>query len=243
MIQIKTIHWTRWLSIVLIKGKTAESNIARFTIMQSAPPNSEQKEVVDRRCLDDLAARFERDALPFRDQLYRTARKYTRAHTDAEDLVQETMARAYVGFPAFRDGTNIRAWLFTIMNNTWINNYRTAKRRPVEWLSGDVGDVIISAGTQRSSLGRISAEAEVLASAAHDEIRHALQQLPEGQRLAVYYADVEGFRYKEIAEILQIPVGSVMSRIYRGRRNLRNLLTDFAIAHGCIRREDDVVAA
>ncbi|MEZ0351525.1 sigma-70 family RNA polymerase sigma factor [Mycobacterium sp. pR1184] len=193
--------------------------------------------------LDDLATRFERDVIPLRDQLLRAARRYTQSHADAEDLVQETMIKAYIGFGSFREGTNLRAWLFTIMNHTRINHYRTAKRRPTEWLAGDISDFLIPAGPPQSTAGRLSAEAVVLDSIGDPEVRQALQQLPESQQLAVYYADVEGFRYKEIGEILNIPLGSVMSRIHRGRKNMRKLLTDFAIEQRYIRRGDDVVAA
>ncbi|MCV7166642.1 sigma-70 family RNA polymerase sigma factor [Mycobacterium stomatepiae] len=204
-----------------------------MTIMSLSKPNPH---------LDDLATRFERDVIPLRDQLFRAARRYCQSHADAEDLVQETMIKAYVGFGSFKEGTNLRAWLFTIMNHTRINHYRTAKRRPAEWLAGDVSDFLIPAGPPQSTAGRLSAEAEVLDSIGDPEVRQALQQLPESQQLAVYYADVEGFRYKEIGEILDIPLGSVMSRIHRGRKNMRKLLLDFAIEQRYI-REGDVVAA
>jgi len=126
---------------------------------------------------DDVAARFERDALPLLDQLHRAARRYTRTHSDAEDLVQETMIKAYIGFPAFKEG-NIRAWLFKIMNHTWINTYRAAKRRPTEWLAGDISEALISAGVQQSSARLSSAEVEALELMADDEVRQALQTLP-----------------------------------------------------------------
>ncbi|SOX54351.1 RNA polymerase subunit sigma [Mycobacterium ahvazicum] len=193
--------------------------------------------------LDNLATRFERDVIPLRDQLFRAARRYTQSHADAEDLVQETMIKAYVGFGSFREGTNLRAWLFTIMNHTRINHYRTAKRRPTEWLAGDISDFLLPAGPAQSMAGRLSTETVVLDSIGDPEVRQALQQLPESQQLAVYYADVEGFRYKEIGEILNIPLGSVMSRIHRGRKNMRKLLTDFAIEQRYIRGGDDVVVA
>jgi RNA polymerase sigma-70 factor, ECF subfamily len=191
---------------------------------------------------DDVAARFERDAVPLLDQLYRAARRYTRTHSDAEDLVQETMIKAYIGFPAFKEG-NLRAWLFKIMNHTWINTYRAAKRRPAEWLAGDVSEALISAGVQQSSPRLSSAEVEALELMGDDEVRQALQRLPQAQQMAIYYADVEGLRYREIAEILDVPLGSVMSRIHRGRRTMRKLLVDFAIEHGYIRRDDVEVAA
>ena len=192
--------------------------------------------------LDDIAARFERDAVPLRDQLYRAACRYTRTHADAEDLVQETMVRAYVGFPAFREG-NIRGWLFKIMNNTWISAYYTAKRRPTESLSGNVSDCLISAGAQHSSVNSLSAELEALDLMGDPEVRQALQELPEPQQIVVYYAYVEGLRYREIAEILDMPLGSVMSRIHRGRQSMRNLLMNFAIERGYIRGEKNVEVA
>lgn len=129
------------------------------------------------------------------------------------------------------------------MNHTWINNYRTARRRPNEWLSGEIGDFLVAPAAQYSRAGRLSAESETLELLGDEEVRQALQKLPDGQRMAVYYADVEGFRYKEIATVLDIPLGSVMSRIHRGRRNLRKLLMDFAIQHGYVRAQDNVAPA
>jgi RNA polymerase sigma-70 factor (ECF subfamily) len=174
----------------------------------------------------DRSARFEHDVLPLVDQLYRAARRYTRTPADAEDLVQETMAKAYAGFHLFRAGTNVRAWLFRIMTNTWITSYRTAQRRVDEVLTADV------AYGRPNTAGHPSAELAVLEAMGDDEVRGALQALPEGQRLVVYYAEVEGFRYKEIAAILNVPVGTVMSRLHRGRANLRALLMDLAAARG-----------
>ncbi|WP_301150370.1 sigma-70 family RNA polymerase sigma factor [Mycobacterium simiae] len=205
--------------------------------MSLSPPDPESPAPVD-----DLAARFERDVVPLLDQLHRAARRCTQSHADAEDLVQETMVKAYVGFASFQDGTNLRAWLYTIMNRTRINHYRTAARRPAEWLADDVGDYVLSAAAQQSAR-RMSAEAEALESMGDYEIRQALQKLPEAQQLAVYYADVEGLRYKEIGEILDIPLGSVMSRIHRGRRNMRKLLMDFAVENRYIREHDGVTIA
>jgi RNA polymerase sigma-70 factor, ECF subfamily len=176
--------------------------------------------------IDDPSVRFVRDVLPLVDQLYRAARRYTRSAADAEDLVQETMVKAYAGFHNFNAGTNVRAWLFRIMTNTWISSYRTAQRRVDEVLAADVTDV------QPNVAGGQSAELAALEAMGDDEVRDALQALPEGQRLVVYYADVEGFRYKEIAEILDVPLGTVMSRLHRGRANLRALLFDIAAARG-----------
>jgi RNA polymerase sigma-70 factor (ECF subfamily) len=175
---------------------------------------------------DDPSARFVRDVLPLVDQLYRAARRYTRTAADAEDLVQETIAKAYAGFHLFRAGTNVRAWLFRIMTNTWITSHRTAQRRVDEVLAADVTEVRPNAATTSS------AELAVLEAMGDDDVRKALHALPVGQRLVIYYADVEGFRYNEIAAILDMPLGTVMSRLHRGRKNLRALLTDFAAARG-----------
>ena len=176
--------------------------------------------------IDDLSARFVRDVMPLVDQLYRAARRYTRSTADAEDLVQETMVKAYAGFHTFTVGTNIRAWLFRILTNTWITSYRTAQRRPDEVLAADVTDMRPSASQSQS------AELAVLEAMGDEDVRDALQALPEHQRLVVYYADVEGFRYKEIAAILDTPLGTVMSRLHRGRTSLRTLLVDIAAARG-----------
>jgi RNA polymerase sigma-70 factor, ECF subfamily len=176
--------------------------------------------------IDDPSARFVRDVLPLVDQLYRAALRYTRRPADAEDLVQETMAKAYAGFHRFSDGTNVRAWLFRILTNTWISSYRSAQRRVDEVLAADVAEVWPTAAKNPS------AELAALEAMGDADVRDALQALPEGQRLVVYYADVEGFRYKEIAEILAVPLGTVMSRLHRGRANLRALLMDIAAVRG-----------
>ena len=176
--------------------------------------------------IDDPSARFVRDVMPLVDQLYRAARRYTRSTADAEDLVQETMVKAYAGFHTFTVGTNIRAWLFRILTNNWITSYRTAQRRPDEVLAADVTDMRPSASQNQS------AELAVLEAMGDEDVRDALQALPEHQRLVVYYADVEGFRYKEIAAIVDTPLGTVMSRLHRGRTNLRTLLVDIAAARG-----------
>jgi RNA polymerase sigma-70 factor, ECF subfamily len=180
----------------------------------------------------DRRARYVRDVLPLVDQLYRVARRYTGNRADAEDLVQETVTKAYAGFHGFTDGTNVRAWLFRIMTNTWVNSYRRAQSRPEERLADDFTDAQWAAVAQHTTTGMQSAELSVLESMGDDDVRSALQSLPEGQRLVVYYADVEGFRYKEIASILNVPVGTVMSRLHRGRCNLRCLLADLAESYG-----------
>ena len=185
---------------------------------------------------DGPVARFERDALPLVDQLYAAARRYTRSPADAEDLVQDTMVKAYSSFHTYQDGTNIRAWLFRILTNTWINAYRTAQRRPQEVFAEELTDAQLAEVAQRFPLGVVSAELAALESMGDDEVRQAVRALPESQSAVVYYADVAGFRYKEIAEILQIPVGTVMSRLYRGRRALRSRLVEMAVARGYLDR-------
>ncbi len=182
--------------------------------------------------IEDQRARYLRDVLPLQDQLLRVARRYTGNRADAEDLVQETMTKAYAGFHRFADGTNVRAWLFRIMTNAWVSSFRKAQRRPDELLADDITDTQWAAVSQRTSLGMRSAEHVVLESMGDNHVRDALQALPEGQRLAVYYADVEGFRYKEIASIMNLPLGTVMSRVHRGRRNLRDQLADVAETYG-----------
>lgn len=179
--------------------------------------------------------RFERDALPVLDQLYRAARRYTQNSADAEDLVQDTMVKAYRSFHTFDEGTNIRAWLLRILTNTWISAHQKTKCRPDEVLSDVIGDPQLADYARHTSNGLRSAEVEALEALGDDEVRDALQQLSEEQRLVVYYADVEGLRYREIAVVLDIPQGTVMSRLHRGRRALRRLLLAVAVDRGYLR--------
>ena len=181
---------------------------------------------------EELTARFERDALPLLDQLYGGALRMTRNPADAEDLVQETYVKAFSSFSSFREGTNLKAWLYRILTNTYINSYRKKQRQPAQYPTDDVTDWQLAASAEHDSTGLRSAEIEALDALPDDEIKDALGQLPEEFRMAVYYADVEGLPYKEIAEIMETPIGTVMSRLHRGRRQLKELLAEVAHERG-----------
>ena len=182
----------------------------------------------------ELIAVFEADALPYLDQLYRTALRMTRNPTDAEDLVQETFVRAFSAFRSYRQGTNLRAWLFRILRNTYINSYRKAQRTPFTGSADELTDGQLLDIESRDGSGARSAEIEALDRLGDDDINDALASLPEDFRTAVVLADIEGFSYKEIAEIMDTPVGTVMSRVHRGRKALRRLLEGYAQERGLI---------
>lgn len=177
---------------------------------------------------EERAARFERDALPYLDQLYGAAMRLMRNPHDAEDLVQETYAKAFAAFHQYKPDTNLKAWLYRILNNAFISNYRKAQRRPKEADSPDVKDWQEYKAASHHSTGMPSAETEALALLPDSEIREALEALPEDRRTVVYLADVEGFSYQEIADIMETPIGTVMSRLHRGRAQLREALRDYA---------------
>lgn len=185
-------------------------------------------------------ATFAEQAMPYMDQLYSHALRMTRNPSDAEDLVQEAYLKAYRGFGGFTDGTNLRAWLFRILTNSYINSYRKKQRRPHESNLGDVEDLYLYrrlGGAETAALSR-SAEDELLDHLTEAEVKQAVEDLPDQYREAVLLADIEGFAYKEIAEILDVPIGTVMSRLHRGRKRLQEQLYEFGKRRGLV--DDEV---
>lgn len=183
---------------------------------------------------------FEEQALPLLDQLYGGAMRLTRNPQDAEDLIQETYLKAFSNFDSFKQGTNLKAWLYRIMTNTYINSYRKAKRRPVESSADELSDFQLYTTSGHDSTGLESAEVEALKQMPDSEISEAMNDLPEDYRMVVYYSDVVGLAYKEIAEVMGTPLGTVMSRLHRGRKLLRAALKDVAREKGIGRNHPEM---
>ena len=177
-------------------------------------------------------ADFERDAMQYAPQLYSAALRMTRNSADAEDIVQETFLKAYRAYDSFEEGTNLKAWLYRILTNTYINKYRKQQRRPSEVELGELQDLYLYRRLGESSGASYSAEKEALDQFVDTDIIEALESLPESFRMPVVLADVDGFSYKEIADILDIPIGTVMSRLHRGRKALQRKLWNVAEERG-----------
>ncbi|MGM7666256.1 sigma-70 family RNA polymerase sigma factor [Microbacterium sp. A93] len=182
--------------------------------------------------LRDAQREFEEQAIPFMDQLYAAAMRMTRNPADAADLVQETFVKAFASWASFTQGTNLKAWLYRILTNTYINIYRKKQREPFQGTIDELEDWQMGGAESTTASHSRSAEAEAIDRMPASVVKDALQEVPEDFRLAVYLADVEGFAYQEIADIMKTPIGTVMSRLHRGRRMLREMLADYAAERG-----------
>jgi len=204
----------------------------------STPDSSSAGELVrvdrEKESAAERKKRFERDALQYMNQLYAAAMRYTKNPEDAQDLVQDTYAKAYTSFHQFEPGTNLKAWLYRVLTTTFINTYRKDQRRP-QASDSELEDWQIAEASSHTSDQGKSSEDVVLENLPDSDIKNALAEIPEEFRMAVYLADVEGFSYKEIAEIVGVPAGTVMSRLHRGRKQLREKLTDYARERGYVK--------
>jgi RNA polymerase sigma-70 factor (ECF subfamily) len=204
----------------------------------STPDSSSAGELVrvdrEKESAAERKKRFERDALQYMNQLYAAAMRYTKNPEDAQDLVQDTYAKAYTSFHQFEPGTNLKAWLYRVLTTTFINTYRKDQRRP-QTSDSELEDWQLAEASSHTSDQGKSTEDVVLENLPDSDIKNALAEIPEEFRMAVFLADVEGFSYKEIAEIVGVPAGTVMSRLHRGRKQLREKLTDYARERGYVK--------
>ncbi len=208
------------------------SDDLRLPVMTSESLGSEPTADANVEAVPDLRTLFEEQALPFIDQLYGAALRMTKNPSDAQDLVQETFVKAFAAFKQFEQGTNLKAWLYRILTNTFINTYRKKQREPYQGTIDDLEDWQMGGAESRTASSSRSAEAEAIDHLPDSTVKDALQSLPEDFRLAVYFADVEGFSYQEIADMMKTPIGTVMSRLHRGRRMLREMLAGYANEQG-----------
>ena len=225
---------------MLVTTEFAPGSIGSVSALPSLAMDPDEILVVDveSETPEERLERFEREALPLLDGLYAAALRLTRNPDDASDLVQETVERAYKAFHQYKPGTNLKAWMYRIQTNNYINGYRKKQREPLQSSADDVEDWQMTQAESHTSTGLRSAEAEALDQLPDGDIKEAMASIPEDFRLAVYYADVEGFAYKEIADIMGTPVGTVMSRLHRGRRLLRDQLTEYARERGFVPAAD-----
>jgi RNA polymerase sigma-70 factor (ECF subfamily) len=225
-----------WRAMTTDEPQATPNDLVEETEAQLDAEEAED-EVVDAKTVSspELRRLFEDQALPFMDQLYGAAMRMTRNPADASDLVQETFVKAFAAFRQFKQGTNLKAWLYRILTNTFINTYRKNQRNPYQGTIDELEDWQLGgAESVTQSISARSAEADAIDHLPSSAVKDALQAIPEDFRMAVYFADVEGFSYQEIADIMKTPVGTVMSRLHRGRRLLRGLLADHARETGVV---------